>query len=173
MPDTATVQIPAAGTYELDPAASSITFATKHMFGLSPVHGQFRLISGKIIIADPPTASTASAVIDATSFESGGEARDKDVKSANFLHVEEHPQILFTSDGLTQRGDQWVLRGHITVRGRSAATELAITELQADDNGLLVKATTRIDRYSHGLTKKKGMAGRFLDLEITGRATRA
>jgi polyisoprenoid-binding protein YceI len=74
MPDTANVQIPAADTYRLDPAASSITFATRHMFGLAGVHGSFRLISGEITITVPLTSSTASAVIDATSFHTGSAA---------------------------------------------------------------------------------------------------
>ena len=173
MPDSAIVQIPAAGTYRLDPAASSITFATRHMFGLGGVHGSFRLISGEITIADPVTSSTASAVVDATSFHTGGAARDADVKSATFLHVEEHPQITFTSTSLAQDGDRWLLRGQITVRGRSTPAELEITEAGSAEDAVLVTATTRIDRYAHGLTKKKGLAGRYLDLEITGRATRA
>jgi polyisoprenoid-binding protein YceI len=172
MPDTATVQIPAPGTYRLDPAASTITFATTHMFGLGGVHGSFQPISGEITITDPVTSSTASAVIDAASFHTGGAARDKDVKSANFLHIQEHPQITFTSTGLVQEGDSWLLRGQITVRGHSAPADLAITEARADANDLFIKATTRVDRYAHGLTKKKGMAGRHLDMEITGRATR-
>jgi polyisoprenoid-binding protein YceI len=172
MPDTAVMQIPAAGTYRLDPAASSITFATRHMFGLGGVHGRFRLISGQITITDPVTSSTATAVIDATSFHTGGAARDKDVKSANFLHVQEHPQITFISTGLDQDGDRWLLRGQITVRGSSAPAELAITEARTDADGLLVKATTRIDRYAHSLTKKKGLAGRYLDMDVTARATR-
>jgi polyisoprenoid-binding protein YceI len=173
MPDTATVQIPAAGTYQLDPQASSITFTTRHMFGLGGVHGTFRLISGQITIADPVTSSTASAVIDAASFETGGAARDKDVKSANFLHAGEHPQITFASTQLARDGDRWLLRGQITVRGNSAPADLVITEARADEDGLFIKATTRIDRYAHLLTKKKGMAGRYLDMEITARATRS
>jgi polyisoprenoid-binding protein YceI len=71
MPDTtsaAAVQIPAAGTYQLDPAASTVRFATRHLFGLGTVKGTFRLISGQVTIADPVTSSTASAVIDAASF---------------------------------------------------------------------------------------------------------
>src|SRR5258708_36770188 len=63
----AAVQIPAAGIYQLDPAASTVTFATRHMFGLAPVKGTFRLVSGQITIADPVTSSTVSAVIDAPS----------------------------------------------------------------------------------------------------------
>jgi polyisoprenoid-binding protein YceI len=173
MSETATVQIPPPGTYRLDPAASSITFTTRHMFGLGGVRGSFRLISGEITITDPVASSTASAVVDAASFDTGSAARDKDVKSATFLHVREHPQITFTTTGLVQQGDQWVLRGQVTARGQSAPAELAVTEARPDGDGLLVKATTRIDRYAHGLTKKKGMAGRYLDLELTGRATSA
>lgn len=173
MPDTATVQIPAAGTYRLDPQASSISFATRHMFGLAGVTGSFRLISGEITIADPVTSSTASAVIDAASFHTGGAARDNDVKSANFLHAGEHPQITFTSTQLAHDGDRWLLRGQITARGNSAPAELVITEARTDNDGLLINAATRVDRYAHGLTKKKGLAGRYLDLTITARATRS
>jgi polyisoprenoid-binding protein YceI len=173
MPDAATIQIPAAGTYRLDPEASSISFATRHMFGLAGVHGSFRPISGQITITDPVTSSAASAVIDAASFQTGGAARDKDVKSANFLHIGEHPQITFTSTQLARDGDWWLLRGQVTVRGTSAPAELVITEARTDENGLHVTATTRIDRYAHGLTKKKGLAGRHLDLTITARATRS
>ncbi len=71
----AAVQIPAAGIYQLDPAASTVTFATRHMFGLAPVKGTFRLVSGQITLtlafmtalawrssfADAPTACGAIA----------------------------------------------------------------------------------------------------------------
>lgn len=173
MPDTETVQIPAAGTYRLDPAASDITFATRHMFGLAPVRGSFRLISGQITITDPPDSSASSAVIDAASFHTGSDARDKDIKSANFLHIQEHPQITFTSTGVARDGDRWLLRGQISVRGNGAPAELVITEARTDEDGLHIKATTRIDRYAHGLTKKKGLAARYLDMDITARATRS
>jgi polyisoprenoid-binding protein YceI len=173
MPDSAAIQVPAAGTYRLDPQASSISFATRHFFGLAPVTGSFRVISGEITIADPVTSSTASAVIDATSFHTGLAARDKDVKSANFLHAGEHPQITFASSDVARDDGRWLLTGQITVRGTSTPAELVVTEARTDENGLFVKATTRIDRYAHGLTKKKGLAGRFLDLTITAHAIRS
>ena len=175
MPDTtsaAAVQIPAAGTYQLDPAASTVTFATRHLFGLGAVKGTFRLISGQITIADPLTSSTASAVIDAASFATGNPRRDQDVKSARLLHVTDHPQITFRSTELVQDGAAWRLRGQITARGTSAPAELTITEAAASEDVLQIRATTRVDRYAHGLTKAKGLAGRHLDMEITARATR-
>jgi polyisoprenoid-binding protein YceI len=171
MPDTAAaVQIPAAGTYRIDPAASSLTFATRHMFGLGAVKGSFRLVSGEITIADPVTVSAASAVIDAASFHTGSAARDKAVKSASFLHIAEHPQITFRSTELARDGGTWKLSGQITARGTTAPAELTVTEARTDEDGPVIRATTRVDRYAHGITKKKGMAGRYLDLEITARA---
>jgi polyisoprenoid-binding protein YceI len=172
MPDTSTVEIPQAGTYRLDPEGSSINFTTRAMFGLAGVTGSFRLVSGEISIADPVSSSTASAVVDAASFHTGGAARDKDVKSANFLHVGQHPHITFTSAELARDGGWWLLRGQITARGNSAPAELVITEARTDEDGIVIKATARVDRYVHGLTKKKGLAGRHLDLNITARATR-
>jgi polyisoprenoid-binding protein YceI len=169
----AAVQIPAAGIYQLDPAASTVTFVTRHMFGLAPVKGTFRLVSGQITIADPVTSSTVSAVIDAASFATSNPQRDKDVKSARFLHVRDHPQITFRSTELVRDGDAWRLRGQITARGTTAPAELTITEATASEDVLLIQATTRIDRYAHGLTRAKGIAGRHLAMEITARATRS
>src|SRR6201984_1781286 len=84
-PPDAAVQIPPAGIYQLDPAASTVTFATRHMFGLAPVKGTFRLISGQVTIADPLTSSTASAGVDAARFANGNPRRDQDVKWARLL----------------------------------------------------------------------------------------
>ncbi len=167
---TATVQIPRTGTYRIDPASSTVSFTTRHLFGLGAVNGTFEVLSGEMTIADPVTASTARAVIDAASFSGGHPQRDKDVKSANFLHVQEHPHIMFESSNLAQEGDGWVLHGQLTVRGHSAPVELAVTESRASGDGLTLRGTTRIDRYAFGLTAKKGLAARYLDLEITARA---
>ncbi|HEX2320736.1 MAG TPA: YceI family protein [Streptosporangiaceae bacterium] len=169
---TATVQIPATGTYRIDPASSSVSFTTRHMFGLGAVKGTFGVLSGEVTIADPVTASTARAVIDAASFSGGHPQRDKDVKSANFLHVEEHPHITFESSDLAREGDAWLLHGQLTVRGHSAPVALAVTESRASGDGLTLRGTTRIDRYAFGLSKKKGLAARYLDLEITAQASK-
>jgi polyisoprenoid-binding protein YceI len=58
--------------------------------------------------------------IDAASFAAGHPWRDKDVKSANFLHVQEHPHITFESSHLVREGDGCFLRAQLTVRGHSA-----------------------------------------------------
>ena len=44
---TATVQIPATGTYRIDPPGSSVSFTTRHLFGLGVVRGTFGVLRGK------------------------------------------------------------------------------------------------------------------------------
>ena len=57
------VQAPPAGRYAIDPAGSSLTFATKHMFGLGKVRGRLKVTRGVITIADPPEDSRVEAGI--------------------------------------------------------------------------------------------------------------
>jgi polyisoprenoid-binding protein YceI len=45
---TATVQIPATGTYRIDPSGSSVSFTTRHLFGLGVVTGTFGVLSGEV-----------------------------------------------------------------------------------------------------------------------------
>ncbi|MGH2913580.1 MAG: YceI family protein [Solirubrobacteraceae bacterium] len=166
------VQIPAPGSYRIEPAASSITFATRHMFGLAAVNGSFAFASGEITITEPDSTLQASAAIDASSFKTANARRDKDVRSPKFLHVQAHPEITFRSSRLGRDGDTWLLEGELTVAGNAAPVALRISSLVADATGLSGQAAARLDRYDHAITKMKGMAGRYLDLEITIRATR-
>ena len=46
--------IPAPGTFRLDPARTTIRVDGKGMFGLIPVHGTMRLVSGEVTIATIP-----------------------------------------------------------------------------------------------------------------------
>jgi polyisoprenoid-binding protein YceI len=71
--------------------------------------------------------------------------------------VRGHPHITFRSTELVQDGNAWRLRGQITARGTSAPAELTITEAAASEDVLQICATTRVDRYAHGLTKGKGL----------------
>lgn len=167
------LQAPPAGTYRLDPARSSVTFTAKHMFGLGTVRGSFALRDGGMTIAEPLAGSTARATVDATSFQSGGERRDKDVASGKFLDSANNPDITFASTGLAQADGVWVLSGTVTARGKAAPAELRVVELRTSADGFVARATTTIDRYAHGLTGGKGMAGRTLDMEITAQAVRS
>jgi len=169
---TSAVQPPAVGTYRIDPSTSTITFTTRHLFGTGAVKGRFDLNPGDIIVAEPITASQVNATARTDSFTTGNPKRDKHVTSADFLHAEAHPEISFRSTELVRDGASWLLRGTITARGNTAPVELSIIEATTDPTGLTVRATGKVDRYAHDITKLKGMAARYLTLNIFAHADR-
>ncbi len=78
---TSAVQLPAVGTYRIDPSTSTITFTTRHLFGTGAVKGRFDLNPGDIIVAEPITASQVNATARTDSFTTGNPKRDKHVTS--------------------------------------------------------------------------------------------
>jgi polyisoprenoid-binding protein YceI len=60
-----------------------------------------------------------------------------------------------------------MLSGELTVRDVSRPVTLAVGPAEPDGNGFRVRATARIERYAFGLTAAKGMAARFLDIDVT------
>jgi len=57
------VQPPPAGRSAIDPAGSSVTFVTKHMFALGKGRGRLKAARGVITIADPPEDSRVVAEV--------------------------------------------------------------------------------------------------------------
>jgi polyisoprenoid-binding protein YceI len=170
---SAQTQIPTTGTYVVDPAASTVAFKTKHMFGTGTVKGTFSVQSGRVVISDPPTASSVEADVRADSVASGQKQRDKDVRSKKFLHAERFPLISLRGSQPSRNADgTWTLPATLTARGVSAPLELTITSAVETGGRLSIVATGTVDRYAHGITGYKGVAARRLEIEITATATR-
>ncbi|NYI92574.1 polyisoprenoid-binding protein YceI [Amycolatopsis endophytica] len=161
-----TVEVPAAGTYRLDASRSALSFTTRHFFGLGPVRGTFRIREGRLTVADPVASSSVLATIDAASIDTGNSARDRTVRSGQYLETDRHADITFASTGLEQSGGQWVLHGTLTVRGTSGPLDVQVESAEVQGPRLRLRATSRVDRYAFGVTAMKGMTGRYLDLRL-------
>ncbi|HEY5878585.1 MAG TPA: YceI family protein [Nakamurella sp.] len=161
------VAFPAVGTYCIDPERSSVRYAGRHMFGLGVVHATFRINSGEIQIADPPTASTVTISIDANSFASGNAKRDKVVRSATLLDTATYPDIAFNSSNLRWDGDHWLLGGPVTAHGVTADVELKFDRVVQEPLGIRVQARAEhLDRHAFGVKGSRGWVGRHLDLDF-------
>jgi polyisoprenoid-binding protein YceI len=154
MTDTLPAGAPAPGTYTLDPERTTIRADVKAMFGLITVHGAFQLQSGQVSIAADPGASSVQASIAAGSFASGNTTRDADVVSASLLDAKAYPEISFAGQGARRDGDGWV------------PAEVRLGDARQEAGEARFRATARLDRTSFGVTKKKGMVGRTVDLVI-------
>ena len=156
---TSTQSLPGyvAGTWDIDPVHSEVSFVVRHMV-VSKVRGRFNEFTGTIVTAEDPLASSVEATIDAASIDTNQDQRDAHVRSADFLDVESHPSITFTSTALRANGDDWVLDGDLTIRGVTKPAVLEVTGLKPaikDPWGLqrtAVSGTTKINRQDFGLT---------------------
>lgn len=165
--------LPTPGRYRLDPAASTVRADAKAMYGLLPVHGSFALVAGEVQIGEDPAASSVRATIDAASFASGDQARDRDVASAVLLDAQTYPEITFTGQGARQEGEGWIVPGTVTAHGVRAEVALRVERASMEDGVARFRATARLDRTSFGVTNKKGMVGRWVRLRIEAAGHRA
>ena len=108
----------ATDIWNIDTNHTSAQFAVKHML-VSTVRGALGPVVGWIRWDGKSASSIAvHAVIDVTNINSGAQGRDRDLRSDNFLLVEQYPDITFISKrvtGITPVG--FKLLGDLTIRG--------------------------------------------------------
>ncbi|NNC93870.1 MAG: YceI family protein [Acidimicrobiia bacterium] len=115
--------VPATGTYVIDPTHSKIEAVARHLM-VTKVRGHFAAYEGTVVVADDPTQSSVELTIQADSIATGTDDRDGHLRSPDFLDVENHPTITFTSTSLEPKGDAWVLNGDLTIIGTTNPVSL-------------------------------------------------
>jgi polyisoprenoid-binding protein YceI len=144
-------------TWTLDPAHSQIEFSVKHMM-ITTVRGQFRKFAVDIDFDEEhPERSTVVAHIDASSIDTGMEARDAHLRSGDFFETEKYPELTFTSNRIDSSGDGYKILGDLTIRGetRQATLNAEIGGVVPNPQGgrrAGFNATTKISRKDFGLT---------------------
>ena len=156
-------ELPAPGRWQIDPGHTELAFIGRH-FMLTKVRGRFTGLTGVIEVAELPADSTAEVTIDMTSVESGNEARDQHLRSADFFDVERHPTATFSARASGWRGTRGVLAGELTLRGvtRPVTLQAAYLGHAADPWGghrAVFTAASTIDREDWGLTWNLPLAG--------------
>ena len=163
-------------TWTLDPAHSQIEFSVKHMM-VTTVRGQFRKFTVDVDFDEEhPERSTVAANIDASSIDTGMEARDAHLKSADFFDTDTFPALSFRSTKIVPSGDGYKIDGELTIRGetRPATLEAEIGGVVPNLQGgrrAAFNATTKISRKAWGLTWNVALeSGGFLvgdDIKVT------
>ena len=176
-------QIPAAGTFTIDPSHTTVGFVARHLM-VTKVRGRFTAVEGTIVVAEDPLASSVEVDIDAASIDTREADRDAHLRSADFLDVEHFPTLAFRSTGVAHvKGDEWLVDGELTVRGvtRAVQLELEIDGVVRDPWGnerLAFSAETEIDREEFGLTWNVALetggvlVGKKVKFEIEGQGVR-
>ena len=143
--------------WTFDPAHSGVEFAVKHMM-VTTVRGSFRKFTVDVDFDErQPEKSSVVAHIDASSIDTGVEARDAHLRSADFLEAEKYPELTFRSTGIEKKGDEYWINGDLTIRGetRPVALEAEIGGVVPNLQGgrrAAFSASTKISRKNWGLT---------------------
>jgi polyisoprenoid-binding protein YceI len=144
-------------TWTLDPAHSQIEFAVKHMM-VTTVRGQFRKFSVDVEFDEEnPERSSVAAHIEASSIDTGMEARDAHLRSGDFFDAETFPELTFRSTKIEAGGDGYRITGDLTIRGVTRPVTLdaeiggVVPNLQGGRRAAFA-ATTKISRKAWGLT---------------------
>ncbi len=165
---------PAAAQEEVyvgDPPHTYAFFETGHL-GISWQRGRFNKVNAKVTLDRAARKGSIEAVIDAASLDSGHEARDKHVRSADYLDVEKFPTITFRSSNLRFAGDNLVSAdGDLTMLGVTRPVTLNVTMFRCIQHPVNKKdmcgaeASTAIKRSEFGL--KRGAVGIGDDVKIS------
>lgn len=101
-----------------EPGHTAAEFRARHMM-VSDVRGHIKDVHGALEF-DPedPTRGAVEARLDARKLWTGEDDRDAHLRSADFLDVENHPEITYRGDEVEALGpNELSVRGELTVRG--------------------------------------------------------
>jgi polyisoprenoid-binding protein YceI len=107
-----------AGEWILDPSRSTVSLKSRSMWGLAPVNGVFRQVTGRGTVF--PTGEVSGAItVGAASVDTKNARRDRHLRSADFFDADNHPDITFTVEGIRPSGQGVTVTGTLSVRDRT------------------------------------------------------
>ena len=155
----------AATTWQVDTARSTAAFRVGNL-GVREVRGTVPVLSGAVTTHPDGRIAGVRATVDATGVETGNAHRDRDLRGAGLLGVEQAPTWSFVSDGVEHDGERWRVTGVLTVR-RACPVVLAVEPAEPmPDGGLRVRATTSLDRRDAGVRAPRALVGRRVAVEL-------
>jgi polyisoprenoid-binding protein YceI len=136
--------------WSVDHDNTSVEFAVKTFWGLMTVHGRFDRFGGSYELG--PDGATIELTVDADSLDTGNTTRDKHLRSTDFFHTAEHPQVRFTSTRVDHLDDGTLqVEGTLEAAGKVVPLEFdASVERIAD--ALRIEATATVDQRQLGMS---------------------
>jgi polyisoprenoid-binding protein YceI len=167
------VLLPAPGSWQIDPGHADVAFTGRH-FMVTKVRGRFTDVSGTVTVAESMRDSRVDVVIGMASVESGSEARDEHLRSAELFDVERFPQATFRSVSVEWEGTRGVVHGDLTIHGVTRRVPLRVAfEGHARDpwggERAVFSAETRINREDFDITWNMALeaGGVLVSKEVT------
>jgi polyisoprenoid-binding protein YceI len=147
-----------AGNWTLDSSRSTIALRSRSMWGLAPVKGVFRTISGKGAVS-PDGSVSGIITVAAGSIDTKNPKRDTHLRSADFFNSASYPDVTFTADRIQPSAHGVTVSGTLTVRDRTRPLTLEATVSTPGAGEVWLDAAVQVNRADFGLTwNQMGMA---------------
>ena len=156
-----------------EPGHTAAEFCVRHMM-VTYVRGHFKNVHGRLNFdSTNPRNSSVEIEIDARGLWTGEPDRDAHLRSADFLDVEQYPEITFRSREVSLVGNHdYSVEGDLTIRGVSRPSRLRVTYLgqwqtpwweNGTDKGPRTRAgftaATTINRHDFGVSWNAPLGG--------------
>ena len=138
------------GSWILDPARSQVQLQSRHTWGLRPLHGVFRQVTGNGTVT-PAGQVTGTLTVAAGSIDTKNKMRDKDLRSAKLFDIANHPDITYTVDGMQPASGGVRVTGSLTVRGRTRPVSFDATVASVEGE-VWLDGEVPVNRADFGLT---------------------
>jgi polyisoprenoid-binding protein YceI len=146
------------GTWTLDASRSTVGLQSKSMWGLAPVKGVFRQVSGQGTVS-PAGDVSGSITVSAASIDTKNKRRDKHLRSADFFDSDTYPDITFTVNRARPSGQGVTVSGSLTVRDRTKPVTFDAQASVSSAGEVSLDAEVQVNRSDFGLTwNQMGMA---------------
>lgn len=125
-------QAQTSDTVKVEPNHSTIGFVVPIAGGITKVTGKFTDFKATFSWNEPITKDSdltkcsINAAIKAASINTGNVDRDKDLQGAGFFEAEKYPEITFQSKLVKKKGDEYLMTGDLTMRGKTKTVELPV-----------------------------------------------
>src|SRR5215212_7362749 len=114
---TMTVTAVPTGTWNIDPAHSTVEFQVKHL-GIATVKGYFSDFEGTLEIGSAGVPTTAYGSVKVASVDTREEQRDAHLRSPDFFDAENHPELSFRSAAIEPVDEEtFKVSGDLTIHG--------------------------------------------------------
>ena len=162
--------------YEIDPEHFSIGFLVSHL-GFQNQLGMFLEGEGSFKYdADAAAVTDLRVEIEADSVFTNHKARDRHLRSPDFLNAREFPKIIFTGTEVEKTGDTTgIVRGELELLGQTRPVTLEVTLNKAevypfgherDTLGISARTTFRRSEFGMAYAVDNGLVGDEVELML-------
>ena len=144
-------------TYAFDPNHTYVTFEIGH-FGTSTNRGRFDKKEGSVQLDRVAKTGKVEATIDVTSINTGLEAFNKHLQSADLFNAAKYPTIKFVGDKFTFNGDKVsTISGNLTLLDKTLPVTLKAIQFNCYQSPMIKREVcggdfeTTIDRTLFGM----------------------